>query len=1283
MKHLLPLLCAAVVAVADPTSAAELQILFPLTEPILTRAAKPDPLARTPQRTAYQTNERIEISVVRSSTENLPAGILTLTLEGDDASKLAFTFASGAAAAKDSAARETEHYYLDARLLRPGHYRLRVESDGANAESELDICSHVRGSTFKIANWAGGAKGPELWREGEDSLGYNVFLGFRQNDPTYLIRAGVDFMQNCTMSGGHQMDLRSERDWSDPYVTRGGTIRVVREAFADRVRGNTIGVHFYDEPGLTWVKDPATGEASPHAVPSQARSYEAAFDRAPLDYKKVDPNNPSHIAQWNQWGRWKLGFLDAAWRESQFGVTQVRADLLSTNQSQYGWSAFTDGYYFNAQRSLPITLGHGGYDDFGPGFFNPSLFLEMARARDAWKDCWYLPTWYTGTSGGTFRLEQYLSFQMGIQGMMTPPGLDPANPSKLKAAQEIVESNHLMRRLGTVFNTMRAEKPPVALLYSLSQLIHTQMTDMKANYAHAQPHGRGLPLAYLAGKVIQHQFQAVLDEDIVDGTLANDHRAVILTSLDFLAPDVIAGLEEFAAHGGLVLATADCTVKVKGVTMLPVKPEPPNASRFEVIGAEITKLSDEMKGPGEELKAARAEVAAIEREIQPLGVAAKKQDAELAKLEDQLKKETANAGKQVQKLEADVAAKRNEIKTAKDGLAARQQAIAAKNTALEPKTAAQKILQDKLTELRRSQSRLQDTGAYYDTVAPLAKAIRSALEKAGIAAVLESDLPTIIATRHSSPEIEYDFAVNATFDKENGGRNAVKAASATIALPADGRPVYDAIHGGSVEQFAAAGGKLAGKFQFGPGQMRVFGRTARPIGGIRAHRPEVTRDFLDEKAAFRLQIGATLVDDKGGVLSGSAPLQIRVTDSLGVTRYDLYRSTTLGSFNETLPLAVNDPAGKWTVVVRELLAGHENRTTFELSPPRRAAIVAGSPHRALAFGNDLDNVFRFARLHHDVTIVPGASAFNEEAANRLTKILEPWGVRCKTMPLAEASKSRTLTALEAPTWSGLAYSGSDQIKPGSDNPPQWAGFAVPGPVILLGNAQDNPIIKFLQDQRFVAYETDAQSFPGRARGVIAWQRDGVGRGQESITLIAYDAEGMSEAVGTLYEATAGLQPLTKWALPTTDSLVVATHAPGPKGTLETVWTASVQDRVTALKASGGNLDALSLDGTLTTLNTSGKVTSTKPGQAGEIEPPPADAQALKAHERPDRVAKVAASNGEWTAVGYWGGTLSVFDREGALKASCQMPQDITALLWSDAALIVGDADGRVSKLSVR
>ena len=76
--------------------------------------------------------------------------------------------------------------------------------------------------------------------------------------------------------------------------------------------------------------------------------------------------------------------------------------------------------------------------------------------------------------------------------------------------------------------------------------------------------GQNLPLVYLAGKLLQQQFLAVVEEDVLDGTLANDHKAVLLTSLDYLAPRVVAALEDFAKGGGLVLLTGDCTVTIKG-----------------------------------------------------------------------------------------------------------------------------------------------------------------------------------------------------------------------------------------------------------------------------------------------------------------------------------------------------------------------------------------------------------------------------------------------------------------------------------------------------------------------------------------------------------------------------------------------------------------------------------------------------------------------------------------------------------------------------------------------
>src|SRR5262249_21894879 len=182
-------------------------------------------------------------------------------------------------------------------------------------------------------------------------------------------------------------------------------------------------------------------------------------------------------------------------------------------------------------------------------------------------------------------------------------------------------------------------------------------------------------------------------------------------------------------------------------------------------------------------------------------------------------------------------------------------------------------------------ARYETTAKWVEGALPLAKAIQAELLKKGILPVFECDTPTIIASRQAAGDIEYLFAVNGTPDaaaqvqKGNPEKNTRKARAATMALPA-GKPVYDAVIGGPVTQFQAKGDKLVGQFRFGPGQMRVFARTARPIGGVRIATPVVTRELALETAPIRVDIAATLVDAQGGVLSGSAPLHIPMIDPL-------------------------------------------------------------------------------------------------------------------------------------------------------------------------------------------------------------------------------------------------------------------------------------------------------------------------------------------------------------------------------------------------------------------
>src|SRR5262249_36385577 len=158
--------------------------------------------------------------------------------------------------------------------------------------------------------------------------------------------------------------------------------------------------------------------------------------------------------------------------------------------------------------------------------------------------------------------------------------------------------------------------------------------------------------------------------------------------------------------------------------------------------------------------------------------------------------------------------------------------------------------------------------------------------------------------------------------KGNAEKNAPAATHAVLVFPGHATAIYDAVSGGLINE----GQPVATRF--GPGQMRVFAMTLRPIRGVKVSTPIVVRALVKETEPIRVELAATVVDDKGGVLSGSIPLHVRVIDPLGITRHELYRATKLGQFSAQLPLAANDPAGEWKVVVQELLANTENTATF-------------------------------------------------------------------------------------------------------------------------------------------------------------------------------------------------------------------------------------------------------------------------------------------------------------------------------------------------------------------
>ena len=251
--------------------------------------------------------------------------------------------------------------------------------------------------------------------------------------------------------------------------------------------------------------------------------------------------------------------------------------------------------------------------------------------------------------------------------------------------------------------------------------------------------------------------------------------------------------------------------------------------------------------------------------------------------------------------------------------------------------------------------------------------------------------------------------------------------------------------------------------------------------------------------------------------------------------------------------------------------------TFALQQPATAGAIVAMAQRAILFGDDFSRVFDFFRRHRRVTLVAGASPFNAVAAKHLAENLAHWGVQAHVVAAADVQKAKR------PEWAskiGCTWSES---------------FDLPGPCILLGSPDDNPIIAFLTEKcvaglmtktaNALPYMPVSDVFPGRGRGLVAWQIDAVGHDLESLTCVAYDAEGMREAVGTLFEAASGLQPLTDGVLPASSRIAVATASTQQPPPLQVAWSARVPDRASGMaRLANGGIAIMTFDGTLTALS---------------------------------------------------------------------------------------------------
>ncbi|MEJ7664151.1 MAG: hypothetical protein WKG07_33795 [Hymenobacter sp.] len=213
--------------------------------------------------------------------------------------------------------------------------------------------------------------------------------------------------------------------------------------------------------------------------------------------------------------------------------------------------------------------------------------------------------------------------------------------------------------------------------------------------------------------------------------------------------------------------------------------------------------------------------------------------------------------------------------------------------------------------------------------------------------------------------------------------------------------------------------------------------------------------------------------------------------------------------------------------------------------------------------------------------------------------MKPWGVRSTMVNAADVNKPRQLTEEEARTWVGIDFGRVEEERQSVCS--LGVGFAVNGPVILLGNPADNPLIATVERMGFLPYKTSAGSarrgrgYPRPAARCSGHRTSPLPSSPSTRRVWPRQSERCGRSGGGLIPTPLGL-PFT------------ASNNSGQTSSEDTreaaiVRRAILPDRPLSMNAMpNGQVAVLANDGTTTTLDATGKIVRQKAGSKADATP---------------------------------------------------------------------------------
>ncbi len=474
---------------------------------------------------------------------------------------------------------------LPSYALAPGAWTV---SAGGSPSYTLQVVSSIPNTPFTICVYQGNIWGEkpsfyekntppiERIRRWRDLYGINMLMlqhGGVNVPPAQvdlLIQAQARYSTLNTLAGQHQPD-GSHNDWSDPETVESLLYRAKHLAQHLRPHGGFVGVHYADEPGLTWGVETPDGKMydlgerkpakedylGPMAVPIQRTEYKRITGKSVPNWRQPQDDWQG----WSDFILWRTTVLGDAFAMATQAVKEVDPKLIGYSQI-YEWSAApTDGCYPPQQARGVDVLSTHAYTDRQLGMWYPAHETDAMRSG-AWdKPLWMLPTWSMNLMPvDGVRACVYSTLAQKVEGLVWPLDWHETWPQ----AEEV--SKRILPISGMLYHTQKLREG-VGILHSLHQHIFDfskEVTDWHGGKTYV---GR-LNTAWMMTQAAHFPTSRIEEEEVLAGK-AGLYRVILVPGLTYRHEPLVRKLESYIAQGGIVVLDAGSTVHIKGAIVLP------------------------------------------------------------------------------------------------------------------------------------------------------------------------------------------------------------------------------------------------------------------------------------------------------------------------------------------------------------------------------------------------------------------------------------------------------------------------------------------------------------------------------------------------------------------------------------------------------------------------------------------------------------------------------------------------------------------------------------------